>query len=392
MEETKNRVEEAPGKKLSTGKKIALAVLVVLTLGVLGYGGWLIKHHMDYAITNAVFVDTEKIINIGFQRVGGRIIEMTKREGDRVKKGEVLAKIDPKDYELAVKALEEKLAALKKRKEKLEILLSRIAPQIRFRVEKAKSMVEALDREIRAVKSQIEALNAQIAQLKADRERYRRLYLSKAVAKHDFEVIDTKLKVTTRNRNALKEKLQALRLKKKAALEDLKVAKEDLKKIDETRKSIEELTREIKSLQAKLKDARLNLSYCVLKSPITGRVAKKYRSVGDVVGPGIPVYALVDPKDIFILVLLEEDKLEGVKPGCPAKIKIDAYPDEEYRGVVEKILPTSAAKFALVPRDISAGEFTKVVQRIPVKVKITKGDVSKLVIGMGGEIEIKRQK
>ncbi len=59
---------------------------------------------------------------------------------------------------------------------------------------------------------------------------------------------------------------------------------------------------------------------------------------------------------------------------------------------MEKILPTSAAKFALVPRDISAGEFTKVVQRIPVKVRITKGDVSKLVVGMGGEIEIKRMK
>jgi membrane fusion protein (multidrug efflux system) len=110
-----------------------------------------------------------------------------------------------------------------------------------------------------------------------------------------------------------------------------------------------------------------------------------------VVNPGMPVYALIDPKDIYILVLLEETKLKGVEVGCPAYIKIDAYPHMKYKGVVKEILPASAAKFALVPRDISAGEFTKVVQRMQVKVKITEGDTSKLVVGMGGEIEIKRK-
>ena len=391
------RAEEAEGKEsekkgLSKGKKIALFVLVFLTLFVLGYGGWMIKHHMDYAITNAVFVDTENIINIGFQRVGGRVIKMTKREGDLVKKGEVIAKIDPKDYRLAVKVLEEEIEATKKRKEGLEITLQRITPQVHLNVAKAKRRVQALRKEIESTKSEIRAMDAQIAQLKADRMRYWNLYLDKAVAKHDFELVDTRLKVTTRKREALKKKLQALVLNQKAANDDLKIAKADLKRIAETKKSIEELGKKIASLEVQLKDARLQLSYCTLKSPITGRAAKKYVSVGDVVGPGTPVYALVDPKDIFILVLLEETKLKGVGPGCPAEIKIDALPGEEYEGVVDKILPTSAAKFALVPRDISAGEFTKVVQRIPVKVKITKGNISKLVVGMGGEIEIKRKK
>ncbi len=388
--ETKEKKDQK--KELGKGKKIALFILIFLILFVLGYGGWMIKHHMDYAITNAVFVDTENIINIGFQRVGGRVIKMTKREGDPVKKGEVIAKIDPKDYRLAVKALEEEIEAARKRKEELEVTLQRITPQLHLSVVKAKRRVEALKKEIESTKSEIRAMDADIAQLKADRRRYQNLYLNKAVAKHDFELIDTRLKVATRKREALKKRLQALVLNQKAASDDLKIAKADLKRIAETKKSIEELDKKIASLEARLKDAKLQLSYCILKSPITGRVAKKYVSVGDVVGPGTPVYALVDPKDIFILVLLEETKLKGVEPGCPAKIKIDALPGKEYEGVVDKILPTSAAKFALVPRDISAGEFTKVVQRIPVKVKITKGDISKLVVGMGGEIEIKRKK
>jgi len=193
-------------------------------------------------------------------------------------------------------------------------------------------------------------------------------------------------------RDSLIKKLYALNDQLSAAKKQIALAVVDRRSIKEIEKEINALDKEIASLKARLKNAELNLRYCKLKSPIDGRVAKKYVSVGDVVSPGIPVYALIDPKDIYILVLLEETKLKGVKPGCPARIKIDAYPDLEYRGVVKEILPASAAKFALVPRDISAGEFTKVVQRMQVKVKITEGDISKLVVGMGGEIEIKRAK
>ena len=103
------------------------------------------------------------------------------------------------------------------------------------------------------------------------------------------------------------------------------------------------------------------------------------------------VYSLVDPGDIHVVALLEEQKLAGVVPAAPVQITIDAYPGEAYEGVVESILPTSAATFALAPRDISAGEFTKVAQRIPVRIRITAGDTARLRVGMGGEVEIRRQ-
>jgi membrane fusion protein (multidrug efflux system) len=91
-------------------------------------------------------------------------------------------------------------------------------------------------------------------------------------------------------------------------------------------------------------------------------------------------------------VLLEESKLKGVQKGCKAYVRLDAYPNKVFEGVVEEISPASAATFALVPRDVSAGEFTKVVQRIPVKIRLTKGDMSLLRVGMGGEVEIRRAK
>ena len=377
---------------LSGTKRLVLAALVLMTVAVLVYGGWMIKHHMDYAITNAVFVDTESITNIGFNRVAGRIVEMTKREGDEVKEGEVLAKIDPTDYRLLVERVRKELAALEKQREALKTTLDRIDPQLHLKVDKAKSAVKAIAGEIDAVFLELKALETQISQIRRDRKRFLSLYEKGAVSKRKYELADTELKIALRKRDALKERIRVLKIKLDAARKDLKLALQDLKRIDETKKKLASLDEKIAALKVQLKDLKRQLDYCTLKSPMVGRVAKKYVNVGDVVAPGIPVYALVDPKDIFILVLLEETKLRGVEPGCPAKIRIDALPDEEYEGVVEKILPTSAAKFALVPRDISAGEFTKVVQRIPVKVRITKGDVDKLVVGMGGEIEIKRRK
>ena len=100
---------------------------------------------------------------------------------------------------------------------------------------------------------------------------------------------------------------------------------------------------------------------------------------------------MVDINSLYVEVLLEETKLKGVAPGCKAYFNVDSYSDKEFEGVVQKIYPASAATYALVPRDISAGEFTKVAQRILIRVNITNGDKSVLLAGMGGEIKIKRK-
>jgi len=151
------------------------------------------------------------------------------------------------------------------------------------------------------------------------------------------------------------------------------------------------LEAQIRAEERALAEARVLLSYCRLKSPLSGYIAKRFHAVGDVVGPGEPVYAVVDFSKLYVLVLLEETKLRGVRPGCEARIRIDAYPGVEFRGVVTAVLPATAAKFALVPRDISAGEFTKVAQRVPVKIRITEGPVRLLRVGLGGEVEIRRK-
>lgn len=401
MSELASHSEKGIGKKVENGKqregsghghRLALIFLLATLVLVVVYGGLMIKHRIDYAVTDAVFVDTDQIINTGFKKIGGRIEKMLKVEGDPVKKGELLALIDPRDYELAVKELEARIKALQHQRRQQEISLQKITRQVELKIGLARDQLAGTRQNRAALKDRIAALEATIEQLERDVERYRNLYSQGVLPRQKFETIETRLKARKKELAASRRKLGALDTELDAARKSIRLAQSERMSIAALRQALAATRANLDALNRKLDTVRLNLDYCRLRSPINGRIAKKYHSLGDVVGSGMPVYALVDPADIHILVLLEEKKLEGVKPGCPATITIDAFPDEKYEGEVEAILPTSAAKFALVPRDISAGEFTKVAQRIPVKVRITRGAIKNLLPGMGGEIEIKRRR
>jgi len=382
--------ENAPANHRG-GRRLALLLLATALVLVIIFGGLMIKHRIDYAISDAVFVDCDRIINLSLKQVGGRLTEMTRVTGDPVHADELLAAIDDRDYRLRAAALEEQLAALGKQLRKQQLALEKSRRQVRLKIALAHEEATGAQALIAARQNRIGALQATIAQLERDVARYRSLYRDKVMPRHKFETIETELTTRCRELEAQQRGLAGLEAQLRAARKKIELARTGKLGIQEREQGLAATRARIRALQNQLKEAQLEISYCRIKSPINGRIAKRYHSPGDVVGPGMPLYALVDPNDLHILVLLGEKKLNGVKPGCPAKITIDAYPDREYRGEVSAILPTSAAKFALVPRDISAGEFTKVVQRIPVKVRITEGDLALLRPGMGGEIEIKRE-
>ena len=391
-DQSREKDEKSREENSNRGRRFALIFLLATLILVIVYGGLMIKHRIDYAVTDAVFVDTDQIINIGFKKIGGRIDKMLKVEGDQVQKDELLAVIDPHDYELAVSELEARIRALEHQRQQQELALKKSTRQVELKIGMARDKMAGTRQNRAALKEEIAALQSTIEQLQRDVERYRNLYSQGVLPRQKFETIETRLKARRKELAAQKKKLGALDSELAATRKEIRLARSERLGIQALRQALAATRSSLKAFNHKLEAVRLNLDYCRLQSPINGRIAKKYHSLGDVVGAGMPVYALIDPTDIHILVLLEEKKLEGVEPGCPAKITIDAFPDEEYQGEVEAILPTSAAKFALVPRDISAGEFTKVVQRIPVKVRITGGNLELLRPGMGGEIEIERRR
>ena len=116
--------------------------------------------------------------------------------------------------------------------------------------------------------------------------------------------------------------------------------------------------------------AELNLSYGVVRAPMAGVVSRKNVEVGTLVSPDRPVLAIVPLDDLWIVANFKEDQIGAMKPGQTATIKIDTFSGHLFQGHVESIAGGTGARFALLPPDNATGNFVKVVQRVPVRLKI----------------------
>ncbi|MGW8161579.1 MAG: HlyD family secretion protein [Desulfobulbales bacterium] len=378
-------------KKLPRKRTIATIILisgiVVLSLIALRF----IRHRLAYATTDAVFIRTDSLVNLGFDKVGGRITSMNKNEGEEVQAGETLATIDDRQYRLAVTGLEAELQEARDELSKRKLSRDRLAQETELNEDIARDEVTRLQAELAALKAKAASVATVISQLERDQKRYTELAAINAVATKKVEDVDTELSQHREELAAFDKQAQALAAAAAAAQKKVELAISNRLLVKETEKSISSQTQKVAALTASLEQAQDRLAKCALTSTLTGRVARRFSSPGDVVANGQAVFALVDPSDVFAVALLEENKLKGVNAGATADLTLDAYPDKHFRGTVKEVMPASAATFALVPRDISAGEFTKVAQRIPVRITITDGDLSLLRVGLGGEVEIKRQ-
>ena len=378
----------------NAGQKRKTIAVVLLTVGVVVLAVLLVRFiqfRIRYAVSDAVFVRTDSLATLGFDRVSGRILKMEKKEGDPVQKDEIIARIDEGPYRLEAKRLESEIRATHKKQEEQKLLLERLRKEIELNIKIAAARVVQLNKQKGAMDAKAASIQALIDQLKRDRERFTTLYKEKVVEKKKAEDINTQLLVQDAERKAVIENVRAIEASVDSARLDVRMAKAKRTQIKEVEQFIQSLSESIKGLSAALENEQRNIIACALRSIINGRVAKQYVSAGDIISPTSAVYAVLDPKSLYVVALLEENKLKGVTPGDAVNITIDAYPNQKYKGIVRQVLPASAATFALAPRDISAGEFTKVAQRIPVRIDITEGDISVLQVGLSGEVEIRRK-
>ena len=379
----------------NAGQKGKTIAVVLLTAGVVVLAvllAWFIHFRLKYAVSDAVFIRTDSLATLGFDRVSGRILTMEKKEGDPVQNGEIIARIDDEPYRLEAKRLESEIQATREKQEEQKLLLERLRKETELNVKIAAARVIQLKKQKKAMDAKAASIQALIDQLSRDRQRFTKLYKERVVAKQKAEDIDTQVSVQNAEKKAVTENATAIEASIHSAQLDVRLAEAKRSQIDEVKKTIQSLSESIKGLSAALENEQRNITACALRSVINGRVAKQYVSAGDIVSPTSAIYAVLDPKNLYVVALLEENKLKGVTPGDAVNIKVDAYPKQKYKGVVRQVLPASAATFALAPRDISAGEFTKVAQRIPIRIDITQGDISILQVGLSGEVEIRRER
>ena len=148
---------------------------------------------------------------------------------------------------------------------------------------------------------------------------------------------------------------------------------------------------EVKRREAELHQAELQLSYTTITAPANGQVSKKNVQPGQYVAPGQQLIGIVGSRELWIVANFKETQLENIHPGLPVTIKVDAFPDKEFKGKVESLSSGTGAKFTLLPPDNASGNFIKVTQRVPVKIVFTeKPDKDhQLAAGMNVVVDIK---
>ncbi|RMD46304.1 MAG: HlyD family efflux transporter periplasmic adaptor subunit [Aquificota bacterium] len=291
------------------------------------------------------------LININ-TKYPGRIKKLYVDEGDKIKKGQLIAEIKSDEYEAKLKAIEETINAKQKEISAKEIELKILQESLPENVKKAKQALKASEAVLSELKENINALEKVIAQDKRDYKRFKKLSKKDLFPKEKLEKIKLKLDTDLDKLKALKQKEKQIIAKINSAKSTLNQAKATLQKIKALEKGIEALKTSTKALNAQKEEVKIILSELKIKSPIDGYVVDKVANEGEVIGAGMTVVTAIDPKELYLKMYVDTIQNGKTKIGDKAVIFLDAYPDKPIPATVVKI----AKKAEFTPKEVAVRE------------------------------------
>jgi membrane fusion protein (multidrug efflux system) len=342
MADTKTTDNASPRTTVSVSNWLGGWLYPILRIAFLIFAAWLIWYtagHWDRWTGAARFETTDDAFVAGdvtplSARVSGNITQMPVNDFQIVKKGDLLAVIDPSDYQAQFDLAQANLAAAQAALANLEI---------------QRNIQQAL---VREAESTIDATEADVLRYQLEDKRQRDLLRT--------GIAGTQQLVEQADANA--KRTIAQRRLNDAQLDQQKAA---LAAIDTQEKQVQA---QIKAAEAQLALATDNLGYTRILSPADGLVGQRQVRLGQFVNVGTQVIAVVPLPNIWVTANYKETQMTDIRVGQPARIAVDAFPDLTLTGHVDSWSPGTGSTFALLPPDNATGNFTKVVQRVPVKI------------------------
>ena len=366
-----------------------------------------VSYRRAHSITDDALVEAH-IINVGPQVVSGRIVRFLVQENDRVEKGQVLAEVDPILYRDKVNVARAQLAAAQAELVRERADLDRVRKEVPIQIEIARrTFVAAAADRARAEESLkytgdevekgideahagVKAARASLTLAELEYNRFTRLEqqgasttqrqqqvtMSRDSASGQVDLAAARLAKAMAARTQIDVARKALEAAQKAEQKaakgvDLAETGNDQILVMELLVKVKEQT--VEQARRGLQAANDDLAYTIVKAPFAGVVVKRYRHLGDFIPAGSPVLSMYNPELLFVEANLEEDRLPGVVPGNAVLIRLDAFA-EPFQGRVVWVNKSTGAQFALMPRNVVSGEFTRVVQRVPVRIEIERDD------------------
>jgi membrane fusion protein (multidrug efflux system) len=383
-----------PRRKPMLGR--ILAVVIVAVLAVAGYYVW--KYLNTYESTDDAQVDGH--IDAVSSRISGHVAEVLAEDEQYVNAGDVLVRIDPKDYEVAVSKaaadVADAEAGVQSSRIDVPITSTNTSSQLKSatsgRVE-AVASVNGSERQLAAAQARLETARAQVRQAEADltkasddaarykllvdkdeipRQQYDTAVSAKAAAQAAVEARTAGVREAEQNIVVAEATVDQTRTRITQADANIEAAQTAPRQIAVSESRAKSAQAQLLQRRALLQQAQLNLSYCTIVAPVTGIVGKKTVEIGENLSPGQQLMAVVPLDDVWVTANFKETQLRRMNAGQRVKFSVDAY-DKEYTGKVANIGGASGSRFSLLPPENATGNYVKVVQRVPVRINVDPG-------------------
>ncbi|AFY74510.1 multidrug resistance efflux pump [Synechococcus sp. PCC 7502] len=373
----------------------------LLLWGALGLGGLILSglgyHWWSYASSHQ---ETDNAYVIGHiqpvsSRIAGTVVKVLVEDNQEVPAGIPLVQLDRQDYEIA---LQQAQATLKNVQRQADVAKSNIQvaatnalgknTEATGTIQSAKAEIATATATLTEAKAFLTAGQANLAQVQAnlikaklDYQRYSQLRQSGAIAQQQLDAAQASYNSLVAQRQSAEAQIQEAQAKVLEARTNLdnaqakfqssqgiqQEAESNNQQIETSRQQYQAALAAIAKAEIDVKNAQLQLSYTQIISPNRGRIGNKTVEVGQRVSVSQPLLAIVEEKP-WIVANFKETQLEKMRSGQEVEIKIDAFPSHVFKGKVDSFAPASGARFSLLPPDNATGNFTKIVQRVPVKI------------------------
>jgi membrane fusion protein (multidrug efflux system) len=320
-------------------KLVLMGVVALLALAATSYAVYFVLVGRFYVSTDDAYVRANNT-TLG-ARVSGHIAAILPGDNVVVRAGDVIYRIDDGDYRIAVDAARSKIATQ-------QATIDRIGRQ-----------VAAMESAAEQSKAQLASSEASLKRAGLDFERQQALSTRGFASRATFEVSEA-------GRDQGLAAVKSAQAAYNAARDNVEVTKAQQ---NEARAQLEEL-------QSSLAKAQRDLDFTSVRAPVDGTFSNRIVNTGDFIQAGQRLGNLVPLNSVFIDANFKETQLKRIRPGQPVTIKVDAYGFRKFTGSVDSISPAAGSVFTLLPPDNATGNFTKIVQRLPVRIRVPK-DVAK---------------
>ena len=391
-------MENRNNEKAKKGTKII--ILSVIICGFIFFLYWFF-YLKNFVTTDDAYVQADS--SYVSSRIPGTIEKVYVKNDDYVKKGDILVLLDPAVYKLKVEELQNKLESLDFKIKSTEIDLDILKHNLKKNIKKAQNdMNLALDEknrintEIKSLIAQKNSLEQDLYLAKLQYKRYKRLYKKHTISKEKFDEVETTYNKLKFQIESITHKIASLKIMEHESSKKIKnakiamsIARKNESKILSATESLNSLKKERDYVRASLDEAKLQLSYCKIKAPISGYVAGSKLQRGNRVLPGQVLMVVVPLDKVYVEANFKETQLTNIRIGQKAEIEADMYPDITFHGHVIGIRAGTGQVFSLLPPENASGNWIKVVQRIPVKIELDDYDYKKNPLRLGSSLVVK---